>query len=115
MPGGVGAAVIPTSPQSRGKLFFKHVFNEAPDALANPSLQRIKPIRTQQWNLGLDSDILRHGAISSGGANRRVLRCELGDYATFKFPPPKRRDLVISGPLCAASAFANQRKTRVST
>src|SRR5258708_33398191 len=92
MPGGVGAAVIPTSPKSRGKLFFKHVFNEAPDALANPSLQRIKPIRTQQWNLGLDSGILRHGVISSGGANRRVLRCELGDYATFKFPPPKRRD-----------------------
>src|SRR5258708_14617625 len=61
MPGGVGAAVIPTSPQSRGKLFFKHVFNETPDALANPSLQRIKPIRTQQWNLGLDSGILRHG------------------------------------------------------
>jgi hypothetical protein len=50
----------------------KHVFNEAPEALANPSLQRIKPIRTQQWNLGLDRDILRHGVISSGGANRRV-------------------------------------------
>jgi hypothetical protein len=29
--------------------------------------------------------------ISSDGANRRVLRCELGDYATFKFPPPVRR------------------------
>jgi hypothetical protein len=29
----------------------------------------------------LDSDILGHGVISSGGANRRVLRCELGDYA----------------------------------
>jgi hypothetical protein len=51
------------------------------DALVNPSLQRIKPIRTQQWNLALDSDILGHGVISSGGANRRVLRCELGDYA----------------------------------
>jgi hypothetical protein len=51
------------------------------DALVNPSLQRIKPIRTQQWNLALDSDIPGHGVISSGGANRRVLRCELGDYA----------------------------------
>jgi hypothetical protein len=69
----------------------KLLFNEAPDALANPSLQRIKPIRTQQWNLNLDSDILGHGVISSGGANRRVLRCKLRDYA-FKFPPPKRRD-----------------------
>ena len=94
MPGCLGTAVIPASPQSRGELFFKHVFNEAPDALANPSLQRIKPIRTQQWNLGLDSDIIGHGVISSGGANRRVLRCELGDYATFKFPPPKRRHLL---------------------
>jgi hypothetical protein len=35
--------------------------------------------------------------ISSGGANRRVLRCELGDYATFKFPPPKRRDHGLRG------------------
>jgi hypothetical protein len=33
--------------------------------------------------------------ISSDGANRRVLRCELGDYATFKFPPPVRRHLQI--------------------
>jgi hypothetical protein len=92
MPGCLGAAVISASPQSRGKLFFKHVFNEAPDTLANPSLERIKPIRTQQWNFARDRDILRHGVISSGGANRRVLRYELGDYATFKFPPPKRRD-----------------------
>ena len=92
MPGCLGAAVIPASPQSRSKLFFEHVFNEAPDALANPSLQRIKPIRTQQWNLALESDIICHGVISSGGANRRVLRCEFGDYATVKFPPPKRRD-----------------------
>jgi hypothetical protein len=56
------------------------------DALVNPSLQRIKPIRTQQWNLALDSDILGHGVISSGGANRRVLRCELGDYAIGRRP-----------------------------
>jgi hypothetical protein len=94
-PAALGAAVIPASPQSRGKLFFKHVFNEAPDALANPSLQRIKPIRTQQWNLALDSDILGHGVISSGGANRRVLRCELGDYAfqisTTQAPRPHPR------------------------
>ena len=42
--------------------------------------------------------------ISSGGANRRVLRCELGDYATFKFPPPKRRDRLKD-----ASALTNFR------
>jgi hypothetical protein len=68
------------------------VLNKAPDVLADPSLQRIKPIRTQEWNLVRDRDILRHGVISSGDANCRVLRCELGDYATFKFPPPVRRD-----------------------
>jgi len=92
MPDSLGAAVIPASPQSRGKLCFQHGFNEAPDLLAYPSLQRIEPIRTQEWNRVLDSDILRHGVISSGGANRRLLRCEFGDYATFKFPPPARRD-----------------------
>ena len=54
--------------------------------------QRIEPIRTQEWNRVLDSDILRHGVISSGGANRRLLHCEFADYATFKFPPPARRD-----------------------
>jgi hypothetical protein len=30
--GCLGAAIIPASPQSRGKLFLKYVFNEAPDA-----------------------------------------------------------------------------------
>ena len=40
------AAVIPAAPQSRGKFFFQQVLNKAPDVLADPSLQRIKPIRT---------------------------------------------------------------------
>jgi hypothetical protein len=71
MPGRLGAAVISATPQSRGKLFFHHVFNEAPDVLANPGLQRITPIRSQQWNLVRERDILGHGVISSGGANRR--------------------------------------------
>ena len=71
MPGRRGAAVIPATPQSRGKLFFQHVFNEAPDALANPGLQRIKPTRSQQWNLVRERDILRHGESSPGGADRR--------------------------------------------
>lgn len=91
MPSRRSAAVIPAAPQSRGKFFFQQVLNKAPDVLADPSLQRIKPIRTQEWNLVRDRDILRHGVISSGGVNRRVLRCKLGDYATFKFPPPVRR------------------------
>jgi hypothetical protein len=91
MPSRRSAAVISAAPQSRGKFFFQQVLNKAPDVLADPSLQRIKPIRTQEWNLVRDRDILRHGVISSGGANRRVLRCKLGDYATFKFPPPVRR------------------------
>jgi hypothetical protein len=62
--------------------------------LANPSLQRIKPICTQQWNRGLDIDIICHGVISSGGVNRRVLRSELGNYDSLKFPPFERPNLL---------------------
>jgi len=73
MPGGVGAAVIPTSPKvaasSSSSMFSMKLRMRW--RIQPPADQ---PIRTQQWNLGLDSDILRHGVISSGGANRRVLR-----------------------------------------
>ena len=60
---------------------------------------RIEPIRTRQWHCLLVRDILRHGVISSGGANRRLCVETSGDYATFQFPPLQRHDLVInSGP-----------------
>jgi len=96
-PGCLGAAIIPASPQSRGKLFFEHVFNEAPDALTNPSLQRIKPIRTQRWNLDLDSDIICRGVISSGGANRRVLRLRIRKLRLLQISTIQATRPVITG------------------
>ena len=73
-------------------MLFQHPFDERPDLLANPGLQRIEPVRTQEWTRVLDCDSLRHGVISSGGVNRRSWVEASGDYATFKFPLPLRHD-----------------------
>src|SRR5208282_3264016 len=87
-----GRTVIPPASQRRCQLLLHQALDECADLLPNTGFQRIEPVRSQQWNLCLDRDILPHGVISSGGANRRSWVETSGDYATFQFPPPARRD-----------------------
>src|SRR5208282_163655 len=90
-----GRTVIPPASQRRCQLLLHQALDECADLLPNTGFQRIEPVRSQQWNLCLDRDILPHGVISSGGANRRSWVETSGDYATFQFPPPARRDPAI--------------------